>query len=119
MSFKTAAAIAFREGLKNANPTILQPIGTLKVYVPDSLMGDIIGDINKRRGQILGMNPAEDGLQEVMAEVPMSEMTTYAIDLRSMTRGRGSFDLEFARYQDAPANVAQKVIEEYQKTKEE
>lgn len=119
MSFKTAAAIAFREGLKNANPTILEPIGTLKVYVPDSLMGDIIGDINKRRGQILGMNPAEDGLQEVMAEVPMSEMTTYAIDLRSMTRGRGSFDLEFARYQDAPANVAQKVIEEYQKTKEE
>lgn len=119
MSFKMAASIAFKEGLKNANPTILEPIGTLKVYVPDSLMGDIIGDINKRRGQILGMNPAEDGLQEVSAEVPISEMASYAVDLRSMTRGRGSFTLDFARYQDAPANVAQQVIAEYQKTKEE
>ena len=82
-------------------------------------MGDIIGDINKRRGQILGMNPAEDGMQEVVAEVPMSEMADYAIDLRSMTRGVGSFNIEFARYQDAPANVAEQVIAEYQKTKEE
>lgn len=119
MSFKMAANIAFKEGLKNANPTILEPIGSLKVYVPDNLMGDIIGDINKRRGQILGMNPSEDGLQEVSAEVPMSEMATYAIDLRSMTRGRGSFVLEFARYQDAPANIAQQVIAEYQKTQED
>lgn len=119
MSFKMAASIAFKEGLKNASPTILEPIGTLKVYIPDSLMGDIIGDINKRRGQILGMNPAEDGMQEVVAEVPMSEMADYAIDLRSMTRGIGSFNIEFARYQDAPANVAEQVIAEYQKTKEE
>ena len=120
MSFKMAASIAFKEGLKLANPTILEPIGTLKVEIPDSLMGDVIGDINKRRGQIMGMNPAEDhGIQEVTAEVPMSEMATYATDLRSMTRGRGSFVLEFARYQDAPANVAQQVIAESQKNKEE
>lgn len=120
MSFKMAASIAFKDGLKQANPTILEPIGTLKVYIPDSLMGDVIGDINKRRGQIMGMNPAEDrGMQEVTAEVPMSEMATYATDLRSMTRGRGSFELEFARYQDAPANVAQQVIAEAQKNREE
>ena len=116
MSFKMAASIAFKEGLKLASPTILEPVGTLKVHVPDNLMGDIIGDINKRRGQILGMSPAEEaGIQEVVAEVPMSEMATYAIDLRSMTRGRGSFELAFCRYQDAPANIAQQVIEEAKK----
>jgi elongation factor G len=117
MSFKLAAAIAFKEGLKNANPTILEPIYTLKVTVPDSMMGDIIGDINKRRGQIMGMVPSkESGIQEVSAEVPLSEMSSYAIDLRSMSRGRGSFEMEFARYQDAPPNVAQQVIEESKKT---
>ncbi len=116
MSFKMAASIAFKEGLKNAAPTILEPIGNLKVLVPDNLMGDIIGDINKRRGQILGMNPAEEkGMQEVLATVPMSEMASYATDLRSMTRGRGSFDFEFDSYQDAPANVAQQIIEEAKK----
>ncbi len=120
MSFKMAASIAYKEGLKLANPTILEPIGTLKVYIPDSMMGDIIGDINKRRGQIMGMTPAaEAGLQEVSAEVPMSEMATYAIDLRSMTRGRGYFTLDFARYQDAPANIAQQVIEESKANLEE
>ena len=120
MSFKMAASIAFREGLIQASPSILEPIGNLKVYVPDSMMGDIIGDINKRRGQIIGMNPAEEhGIQEVAAEVPMSEMSSYAIDLRSMTRGRGSFVLEFARYQDAPANIAQQVIEESKKEQSE
>ncbi len=116
MSFKMAASIAFKEGLKNAAPTILEPIGNLKVIIPDSLMGDIIGDINKRRGQILGMNPAaEAGMQEVLATVPMSEMASYATDLRSMTRGRGYFDFEFDSYQDAPGNVAQQIIEEAKK----
>lgn len=120
MSFKMAASIAFKEGLKNASPTILEPIGNLKVTVPDNMMGDIIGDINKRRGQILGMSPAsEPGLQEVSATVPMSEMSSYAIDLRSMTRGRGSFILDFTCYQDAPANVAQQVIEASKKNAEE
>lgn len=112
MSFKMAASIAYKEGLKQANPAILEPIGNLKVYIPDSLMGDIIGDINKRRGQIMGMNPSDEpGIQVVEAEVPIAEMATYAIDLRSMSRGVGSFELTFARYQDAPSNVAQQVIE--------
>ena len=112
MSFKMAASIAFKEGLKNASPTILEPIGNLTVVVPEKIMGDVIGDINKRRGQILGMEPAEEpGYQQVSAMVPMSEMSSYAIELRSMSRGRGTFDFVFDSYQDAPANIAQKVIE--------
>jgi len=91
---------------------LLEPIGTLKVFIPDSYMGDVIGDLNKRRGRVMGMNPGEDGQQIVEAEVPMAEMNTYAIDLRSMTRGRGAFDLEFSRYEEMPATVQQKVIEE-------
>lgn len=120
MSFKIAASIAYKEGLKQAKPTILEPIGKLKVLIPDSLMGDIMGDINKRRGSIIGMSPAEErGMQEVQATVPMSEMASYATDLRSMTRGRGSFDLEFDSYQIAPESVAQKIIEEAKKDAEE
>ena len=108
-----AASIAFKEGLKKASPTILEPIGSLEVIVPEKIMGDVIGDINKRRGQILGMEPAEEpGYQKVSATVPMSEMSSYAIELRSMSRGRGSFDLKFDSYQDAPMNIAQKVIDE-------
>ncbi len=111
MAFKTAAGIAFRDGLPQAAPCILEPIGLMKVVIPDGMMGDIIGDINKRRGQIMGMDPAADqGWTEVTAEVPMSETAAYAIDLRSITRGRGVFTLEFLRYQEAPANVAEKVI---------
>jgi len=112
MAFKIAASIAYKNGLTQANPVLLEPIGNLKVYIPDSYMGDIIGDINKRRGRILGMNPGADGEQIVEAEVPMAEMHSYAIDLRSITGGRGSFEFKFERYEEAPANVAQKVIEE-------
>lgn len=112
MSFKLAASNAYKTGLPQASPVLLEPIGTLKVYIPDSQMGDIIGDINKRRGHILGMNPTEDGLQEVVAEVPMAELHRYTIDLRSMSQGRGSFNLEFTRYQEAPPAIAAKVIEE-------
>ena len=120
MSFKMAASIAYKEGLKQAKPTILEPIGNLKVLIPDSLMGDIMGDISKRRGSIIGMAPAEErGMQEVQAYVPMSEMASYATDLRSMTRGRGSFDLEFDSYQVAPENVAQQIIEESKAEAEE
>ena len=119
MAFKTAASIAFRDGLPKAGPCILEPIGELKVLIPDNMMGDIIGDINKRRGQIMGMNPAADqGWTEVSAEIPMSETATYAIDLRSMTRGRGVFTLAFLRYQDAPANVAEQVIADAAKNEE-
>ncbi len=119
MAFKMAAHIAFKSGLEQANPVLLEPIGTLKVLVPDNYTGDIMGDVNKRRGRILGMNPSDkSGISEVTAEVPMAEMHKYAIDLRSMTQARGSFEFEFTRYEEAPANVAQKVIEESKKNKE-
>ncbi len=110
MAFKVAASLAYKAGMAQANPVLLEPIGSVNVYVPDSYMGDVIGDINKRRGRILGMTPYGEGLQRVEAEAPMSEMMSYAIDLRSMTGGRGSFDIEFARYEEAPSIVAQKVI---------
>lgn len=118
MSFKMAASIAFKEGLPKASPVILEPIGKLLVRIPDRMMGDIIGDITKRRGQIIGMTPVGDGIQEVEAEVPIAEMSTYATDLRSITRGRGVFTLDFLRYDDAPANVAAKVIEDAAKASE-
>ena len=119
MSFKLAAGVAYKEGLPKASPVILEPIGKLLVHVPDRMMGDIIGDITKRRGQIIGMTPiGDEGYQEIEAEVPMAEMMTYAIDLRSMTRGRGTFTFDFLRYADAPANVAEKVIADA-KSKEE
>lgn len=111
MSFKMAAAAAYKAGLPQASPTLLEPIGTLKTVVPDDYMGDIIGDINKRRGRVLGMNPTEDRYQEVVAEVPLAEMSSFSTVLRSITQGRGSFTLEFERYEDAPPAVAQKVIE--------
>lgn len=111
MAFKTAAAIAYKEGLKQADPVLLEPIGYLKAYVPESIMGDIIGDINKRRGRIMGMGESgKEGLNLIEAEVPMSEMFKYATDLRSMSQGRGMFDFEFVRYEQAPSNVAEAVI---------
>ena len=111
MAFKTAANLAYKE-LVNASPVILEPIGTLTVTIPDSYLGDIMSDISsKRRGTVLGMN-AHDGMQIVEAEVPMAEMSSYTIDLRSMTQGRGSFVLKVARYEEAPAMVQQKIIEE-------
>ena len=111
MAFKTAAGLAYKE-LVNANPVIMEPIGLMRITVPDANMGDILSDIqSKRRGTMLGMN-MHDGMQVIEAEVPMAEVTTYAIDLRSMTQGRGSFTLEFVRYDEVPGNVQQKIIEE-------
>lgn len=112
LSFKMAARLAYKAGIPQANPVILEPVGSLKVYIPDSYMGDIIGDLNKRRGRVMGMNPAEDGLQLVEAEVPMSEVADYAITLRSMTQGRGSFSVKFERYEPVPAEVQEKIIAE-------
>ena len=118
MAFKTAASLAYKE-LVNASPVILEPIGLLKVTIPDANMGDIMSDISsKRRGTVMGMN-AEGGMQTVEAEVPMAEMSSYAIDLRSMTQGRGSFTLEFSRYNEAPAAVQQKIIDEAKANAEE
>ena len=111
MAFKTAASLAYKE-LVNASPCILEPIGLLKVTIPDANMGDIMSDLSKRRGNPMGMSVDKDGNQVVEAEVPMAEMGSYAIDLRSMTQGRGSFTFEFVRYDEAPATVQQKIIEE-------
>lgn len=116
MAFKIAARLAYKKGLPLANPVLLEPISRVEVYIPDNYMGDIIGDLNKRRGRILGMNPQNGGLQQVVADVPSSEMFKYANDLRSMTQGRGSFRQYFDRYEEAPAMVAQKIIDEAKKT---
>ena len=119
MAFQTAAGIAYKEGLPTANPTLLEPIGELKVYIPDSNMGDVIGDLNKRRGRVMGMNPCGNGQQVVEAEVPMGEMSSYAIDLRSMTQGRGSYSLKFVRYEEVPQMNQAKIIEDAKKNEEE
>ena len=111
MAFKTAAQIAFRNGIPQAKPTLLEPVGTLKATVPDANMGDIMGEVNKRRGRVLGMNVGESGMQIVEAEVPMAEMADFSIFMRQCTQGRGTFTFTFERYEDAPAQVAQKVIE--------
>ena len=120
ISFKLAARLAYKEGLPKAGPVILEPIGKLCVYVPDSMIGDIIGGVSKSRGTVLGMTPTErKGEQMVEAEVPMSEMTDYPITLRAMTQGRGRFTFEFDRYEEAPAEIAQKIIEERKAEMEE
>ena len=119
MAFQTAAGIAYKEGLPTAGPTILEPIGELKVTVPDANMGDIIGDLNKRRGRVMGMNPTGDGLQIVEAEVPIGEMSSYPIDLRAMTQGRGAYSLKFVRYEEVPQINQAKIIEDAKKAEEE
>ncbi len=115
MAFKTAASLAFKKGCAEASPVLLEPICTVQVQVPEENMGDIIGDLNRRRGRIQGMNPIGNGMQEVVAEAPMGEMFKYATDLRSMTQARGSFTMKFERYEEMPANMAQKVIEQAKK----
>lgn len=109
MAFKTAARIAYKKGCMDASPTLMEPVMHVEITVPDEYMGDIMGDINKRRGRIIGMNQS-DGMQKVVAEAPLAEMAKYATDLRSMTQARGSFTMEFERYEDVPANIAEKII---------
>ena len=110
MAFKLAAILAYKEGIPNANPTLLEPIGALAVTVPDDYVGDVMGDLSKRRGRPMGMNPDSDGNTVVEAEVPMAEMGSYAIDLRAMTQARGSFTLEFVRYEEVPKGNQAKII---------
>lgn len=109
MSFKTAASLAYKEGIPKAMPVLLEPILTVTATVNDEAMGDVIGDINKRRGRVLGMTPSGDGSQEIMAEVPESEMSTFSTAMRQMTQGRGSFTTVFARYDRCPEHIAQKI----------
>ena len=110
IAFKTAAQLAYKAAMPEANPVLLEPVGELKVTVPDSYMGDVIGDLNKRRGRVMGMNPTGDGDQVIEAEVPMAEMTSYAIDLRAMTQSRGSYTFHFVRYEDCPPAAQDKAI---------
>ncbi len=110
MAFKIAASLAFKKGMLEAKPVLLEPVSKVEISIPDEYLGDIMGDMNKRRGKILGMDQQADGTQLVMAEAPMSEMYTYAIELKSMTQARGSFTMEFLRYDEMPTNMAEKVI---------
>ena len=110
IAFKTAAQLAYKAAMPEANPVLLEPVGELKVTVPDNYMGDVIGDLNKRRGRVMGMNPTGDGDQVIEAEVPMAEMTSYAIDLRAMTQSRGSYTFHFVRYEDCPPAAQEKAI---------
>ena len=112
MAFKIAASLAYKKGVAEAAPVLLEPILSVKVYIPEKYMGDVMGDLNKRRGRVLGMSPAEDGIQEIVAEVPAAEMCKYATDLRSMTQARGSFETEFARYEEVPSQIAAKIIDD-------
>ncbi len=111
MSFKLASQAAYKSGMPQASPILLEPIGTLKVYVPDSNTGDIMGELNKRRGRVLGMNPTDDKLQLVEAEVPMAEMADFTTLLRQMTRGRGHFEFNFERYEPLPGQFTDAVVE--------
>ena len=119
IAFKTAAQLAYKAALPEANPCLMEPVGELKVTVPDSCMGDVMGDLNKRRGRVMGMDPAGNGEQVITAEVPMGEMSTYAIDLRSMTQSRGTFTLHFVRYEDCPPAAQEKAIAEAKARNEE
>jgi elongation factor G len=121
MAFKIAASLAYKDGLAKANPVLLEPVGELKVYIPESLVGDVLGDLPKRRGSVLGMDAEADhpGYQCVTAEVPKSEMQDYTIALRAMTQGKGRFTYEITRYDDVPGAIAEKVIAEAKKQAEE
>ena len=116
ISFKIAGLHAFKEAMQKARPVLLEPVMNVSVYVPDSYMGDVTGDLNHRRGRILGVEPI-DGLQMIKAQVPQAELFKYASELRSMTGGRASFELEYSHYEQVPAHIAQKVVAEAQAAK--
>ncbi len=111
MSFKMAATIAYKNAMPKASPVLLEPIGTLKAKVPENNMGDIMGEVNKRRGRVIGMTPCEDGSQIVEAEVPSAQMFDFTTYMRQLTQGRGSYTFEFVRYEDVPVHIAQKIID--------
>ncbi|MPM26969.1 Elongation factor G [bioreactor metagenome] len=112
MAFKLAANLAFKKGMEEAQPVLLEPIMKLKITVPENYMGDVMGDINKRRGKILGMEPYENGKQVIYAYAPQAETFKYAIDLRAMTQGRGYFEMELESYEEVPNQIAKKIIED-------
>ena len=119
IAFKAAARLAYKAGMPKAKPIILEPIGKVEVVAPETYTGTLIGDFNKRRGIILGMNMLDEKYQKIEAEVPMAEMLTYATELRSMTQGRGSYVMKFDRYEKAPLPIQEKVIKESKRNSEE
>ena len=118
MSFKMAATLAYRKGMKEASPVLLEPIYKLTITVPEEYMGDIMGDLNKKRGRIMGMEPIDGGKQVITAEAPLAELFKYATELRSMTQARGEFEMEYVRYEEAPATISEKVVAEALAAKE-
>ena len=119
MSFKLAANVAFKNAMADASPVLLEPIVKLAANVPDANTGDIMGDLNKRRGRVLGMNPAGKGMSSVEAEVPMSEIGDFTTVLRSMTQGKGNFEIAFERYEQLPSMLEEKVIADNKANMEE
>ena len=115
IAFKVAASLAYKDGCSKANPVLLEPVYVMRITVPNSFVGDILGDMNKRRGRILGTDAAAENRQVITAEAPLSEITKYATDLRSMTQGRGSFEMEFARYEEVPQHLTAKIVEDAKK----
>jgi len=118
MAFKLAAQIAFKKGMEAAKPVLLEPIMKVEVSIPDDYMGDVMGDMNKRRGRILGMEQQSDGTQKITAEAPHSELFEYAIDLRAMTQAKGSFTMEFSKYEEVPSMISEKIIADYKAQRE-
>jgi elongation factor G len=118
IAFKIAGGLAFREGARDAEPLILEPVAEVEITAPETQTGDIISDLNTKRGRVLGMEPAGDGMQTIRAEAPQAEMARYAVDLRSITRGRGRFRSEFSRYEEVPAHLVPQIVEAHKKEKE-
>jgi elongation factor G len=119
MAFKVAGAQAMRQAMEDASPVLLEPLMVTTINVPEDSVGDVIGDLNSRRGRPLGMEPVGAGMTEIKAEVPMAEMLTYAPDLRSLTGGQGEFSMEFERYEEVPSHLASKVVSEARAEREE
>ena len=118
-SFEIAASLGMQEAVPQASPTILEPLMTVTITVPEGNMGDVMSDINTKRGRVLGMTPVGNGMQQITANVPQAEMLHYTTDLRSITQGRGSFKMEFYQYEEVPPNIQQEIIAQYQKQKSE
>src|SRR5438874_11702839 len=118
-SFEIAASLGMQEAVPLASPTLLEPVMNVVITVPEGNMGDVMSDINTKRGRVLGMASADEGVQQITANVPQAEMLHYATDLRSITQGRGSFKMEFYQYEQVHANIQQEIIGQYKKAQSE
>jgi elongation factor G len=118
-AFEVAARLGMKEAVQLAGPALLEPIMNVAISVPEAMMGDVTGDLNTKRARIMGMEPGDNGMQKIMAQVPMAEMLHYATDLRSITQGRGTFTMEFASYEEVPPNIQQQIVDAHKKEKEE